>query len=144
MFQLFQGLIDALKKYSPLKQQMDQQSGHLLKQRDSSEQNSRLALQAADLLSRWANLERQTREQHSRSSSKTQEEQPKSEESTSKAPPILSQESVQNTDDFGKSVSNWLDALKDANSTLDFIEYPCVDAQNWSQRIEVSYFMLLF
>lgn len=117
---------------------MDQQSGQLLKQRDPSEQNSRLALQAADLLSRWTNLERKVREQHSRSSSKTQDEQPKAEEAgKERVPPAFNQESVQNTDDFEKSVSNWLEGLKNANSTLNFIEYPCPDAQNWQQRIEV-------
>jgi hypothetical protein len=136
---MFQGLSDALRKYSPLKQQMEEQSGHLL--RNSSEQNSRLALQAADLLSRWTNLERRTREQHSRSLSKTQDEPQKAEESTSKerVPPVLSQESVQNTDDFGTSVTNWLEALRNAASTLDFIEYPSPDVQNWLQRIEVIY-----
>lgn len=113
---------------------MDQQAGQIIKQRSSNpnDQNSKLALQAADLLSRWANLEKRARESQPTSSKKLKQEE-------RAAPPSLSrEESFPSTDDFGKSVTNWLEALKNANSTLDFIEYPATDSNNWLQRLDVN------
>jgi hypothetical protein len=132
---------------------MDEQTGQLIKQRgsppDANNQNSKLALVAADLLSRWANLERKAREQPkipSKVEDNSSDEKHVLEASPdeSRLPPKLSHGTeLQPIDeeDFGKSVLNWLEALKNANSTLDFVEYPITDVENWKQRIQVNYYM---
>ncbi|KAI6226090.1 Discontinuous actin hexagon [Aphelenchoides besseyi] len=128
-----QSLQDALRKYSPLKQQMD---ANVITQLEHNQMpndtRARFGPIAADIAARWSKLERKVKDANLKSPNENPDDG-----QSSRVPPALSHVNEELRDGkFAERVSHWLNALKNANSNLDFLEHPLPDIAVWERRLD--------